>query len=41
MHNVLNISNYDPGAQSNNELIIRSKNGSIEKVIIPGLTEQE
>ncbi len=25
----------------NKELIIRSKNGDIEKVIIPGLTEQE
>lgn len=25
----------------NKELIIRNKNGDIEKVIIPGLTEQE
>jgi hypothetical protein len=27
--------------EDNKELIIRSKNGDIEKVIIPGLTEQE
>lgn len=27
--------------EDNKELIIRNKNGDIEKVIIPGLTEQE